>query len=98
MTVLIDAPWRDRRRSLVSRKAEAGEGGVERRLCRLLVAGVLFASCLVACGEDDQRRPRAGVAQSERDGLPNLFGGSFVFGEHDRWRVDVMGTWQRNTR
>jgi hypothetical protein len=30
--------------------------------------------------------------------FPNGDGGSFVFGEHDRWRVDVMGTWQRNTR
>jgi hypothetical protein len=30
--------------------------------------------------------------------FPNRDLGSFVFGEHDRWRVDVMGTWQRNTR
>ena len=30
--------------------------------------------------------------------FPNRDRGSFVFGEHDRWRVDVMGTWQRSTR
>ena len=41
---------------------------MERRLWRLLVAGVLFASCLVSCG-DDQRRPRAGFAQ-RTEGMP----------------------------
>ena len=30
--------------------------------------------------------------------FPNRSGGSFVFGEHDRWRVAEMGTWQRSTR
>jgi hypothetical protein len=30
--------------------------------------------------------------------FPNRSGASFVFGEHDRWLVDVLGTWQRNTR
>ena len=30
--------------------------------------------------------------------FPNFDRASFIFGPHDRWKVNVNGTWLRNTQ